>query len=446
MAALANDVSKLADGLWRLGLRPGRPALLASTGSLDFVRAYLALLHVGAPVLLVNPAVTSTELDGLLGASDVSHVFSSGAASDQVPAGVPHTPLSHLRPGRAAPEPTFARSTDVAVLATTSGTTGLPKLVPLRHSDLLASIRGAMLAWHWHSSDTVIHALPLFHQHGLSALHASILSGSSLHCRSSFDPDELLDLADTEAASILLAVPAMWRRLVNAPAARIRPQFRLLVSGSAPLPASLFEAINDAFGVPVVERYGTTESGLNISNLYLGPRRAGEIGLPLPGVETAIDAETAELYVRGPQLFGGYADMPPLASHDWFPTGDMAQCDPGSGMFTIVGRTRDLIISGGMNVYPREVEAALATHKSVTAAAVIGTPSARWGEKVTAFVETVAGADVGDLIAWAKLRVSPHKVPKAVHVVDELPRNDMGKIDRKHLKSLVFQADRERIS
>ena len=450
----------LAVRLGELGIGAQRPALLAAPPSLDFIRCYLALLALRCPVVLANPGATAPELAAQMTQADVSVALTGGQAVDTVadlmtagtvtqPAARPmaglertagatgpvtHWPLTHL--GDAAgslPQAHLPRSADVAIYAFTSGTTGAPKLAPLRHGDAQASIRSAMIAWRWHRGDVVVHALPMYHQHGLSALHAALLSGSSLHCLSKFDPERLIVEVQRRRASVIFAVPAMWERIVATHTAVDAPGLRLPISGSAPLPAGLFERINDVLGMPPLERYGTTESGLNISNLYDGPRRPGGVGFPLPGIEISIDGESGELSVRGPQLFGGYAGRTSLATGDWFATGDQARSDPTTGEVTITGRLKDIIITGGMNVHPTEVEDVLATHPAVDGVAVVGVPSTRWGEEVTAFVVTASGFSEADLRSWARRQLSSHKVPKRFHAIEEIPRNATGKILRNEL-------------
>lgn len=429
----------LAVRLGEIGINSERPALLAAPPSLDFIRCYLALLALRCPVVLANPAATAPELAAQMTQAGVSAALTGGQAVDTVAGiaadvAVTHRPITHL--GTAAgslPPARLPRSADVAILAFTSGTTGAPKLAPLRHGDAQASIRSAMVSWHWRSRDVVVHALPMYHQHGLSALHAAVLTGSSLHCLSKFDPERLIHEAQRRRASVIFAVPAMWERIVGSHTAVDAPGLRLPISGSAPLPATLFERIEDVLGMPPLERYGTTESGLNISNLYDGPRQPGGVGFPLPGVEIAIDDETGELSVRGPQLFGGYAGQVPLAEGEWFATGDQVRADPATGAVTITGRLKDIIITGGMNVHPTEVEDVLATHPAVDGVAVVGVPSTRWGEEVTAFVVSATGFGEADLRSWARRRLSGHKVPKRFHAVEEIPRNPTGKILRNEL-------------
>ena len=433
------QVEALAVRLGEIGVGPGRPALLAAPPSLEFIRCYLALLALRCPVVLANPAATAPELGAQMAQAGVALALTGGQAGDTIAgiaadAAVTHRPLAHLNGGSGGlPQALLPRSADVAIYAFTSGTTGAPKLAPLRHGDAQASIRSAMTAWRWRSNDVVVHALPMYHQHGLSALHAAVLAGSSLHCLSRFDPERLIHEVQRRQASAIFAVPAMWERIVGTHTAVDAPGLRLPISGSAPLPATLFERINDVLGMPPLERYGTTESGLNISNLYDGPRRPGGVGFPLPGVETSIDDETGELSVRGPQLFGGYAGRAPLAAGDWFATGDQARADPATGAVTITGRLKDIIITGGVNVHPLEVEGILTAHPAVDGVAVVGTPSTRWGEEVTAFVVSEAGFTEDELRRWCRRQLSAYKIPKRFHPIAEIPRNPTGKVMRGEL-------------
>ena len=437
---LYSQVEALAATLARKGVDRARPTLLAAPTSLDFIRCYLALLAVRSPVVLANPSATASELEAQIAAASVSVAITGGAATDTLAGlatgtSVAHWPIAGLDfdNGGTLGHTHLPRSTDVAVCAFTSGTTGAPKLTPLRHGDIQASIRSAMTAWRWRRNDVLVHALPMYHQHGLSALHAAVLSGSSLHCLSRFDPERLIDEAKRRRASVVFAVPAMWERITSAYATVDAPHLRLLISGSAPLPATLFERISDVFGQPPLERYGTTESGLNVSNLYDGPRQPGGVGYPLPGVEITIDNKTGEISVRGPQVFAGYAGRTPRADDEWFPTGDLAERDPDTGAVTITGRSKDIIITGGMNVLPREVEDVLARHQAVDAVAVVGAPSKRWGEEVTAFVVSARGFTPDELRRWARRQLSAYKVPKRFHPIAEIPLNPTGKVMRNEL-------------
>ncbi|MGI8417237.1 MAG: class I adenylate-forming enzyme family protein, partial [Nakamurella sp.] len=269
------------------------------------------------------------------------------------------------------------------------------------------------------------------------------------HIRSRFEAGPLIDLLLDNAATALFAVPAMHQRLVGHPRVGELAGLRLVISGSAPLSAELCERLAAELGQPPVERYGLTESGLDISNPYDGPRVPGTVGYPLPGVEVRLAAsdttdepsETTtegEITLRGPQIFTGYwqdesATDAAFLPGGWFRTGDLGRRDD-DGRLTISGRLKELIISGGFNVMPAEVEQCLEQHGDVAEAAVAGVPSERWGEEVTAWVVPVGDSvDTDGLLALAREQLAPYKVPKRVLSVDSLPRNAMGKIVRSEL-------------
>ncbi|HLZ94322.1 MAG TPA: AMP-binding protein [Candidatus Dormibacteraeota bacterium] len=371
------------------GIDRGTPVALAEPVSARWIGTYLGILRAGAIAVPLNPAYTREERDRLMSAAGATQ------AGD-----------------------------DVALIAFTSGTTGAPKAVPLTHRNLLTSVRAAMAAWRWSADDVLVHGLPLFHLHGLNGLHATLIAGSRLCLLARFSPEALAAALDTSGASVLFGVPTMYQRLAGSPPMRNR--LRLCVSGSASLSAEAARAAAHALGhVPLV-RYGLTESGLDTSQVYGGVHGAGSVGIPLPGVLVRL-AEDGEIELQGPQVY----------TDGWFRTGDIGALDEASGELMIVGRLKEIVITGGLKVHPREVEAVLEEHPSVAEAAVAGVPSERWGEEVTAWVVLKPGEafDASELIRHARAHLAPHKTPKAIHEVSELPRNPVGKIDRKRLTS-----------
>jgi malonyl-CoA/methylmalonyl-CoA synthetase len=442
-AALDDRAARTAGGLRERGVAPGDRVLLAGPSSLELVTAYLAILRAGGTVVPAAPRLTAPELDHLLGDAEPAAAVVCGPVRELLAdaGGAPRLVVT-LEPGTALPGgPAVPAAPDPrrapAMLAYTSGTTGRPKGALLSHANVLASIRGAMRAWRWQADDVLVHALPLSHQHGLSGVHATLLAGSRAVLFSAFDPDRLA--AALGEASVLFAVPAMYERL------DLGTGLRLAVSGSAPLPPRLAERLAGGLGELPLERYGSTEAGLNLSNLLDGPRRAGAVGFPLPGVEARV-GEAGELLVRGPQVFSGYHERAAetaeaFAPGGWFRTGDVVSID-ADGCFAITGRIKELIVSGGLNVYPAEVERALEEHPAVARAAVAGVPSERWGEEVVAFAVAAGDAslDAGALIAFCRERLSAYKCPKRVVALPELPVNRMGKVRR---DALVEAAARE---
>jgi acyl-CoA synthetase (AMP-forming)/AMP-acid ligase II len=423
-------------------IAPGDRVLLAAGSSLGFVRCYLGALRAGAVVVLANPAYTAPELAHLVADSGAVLAFADR------PGGVPGVPVLdvHEMPSSAGPrfESALPRPDDVALLAYTSGTTGEPKGVPLSHRRLALSIRSAMAAWRWTSEDVLVHALPLFHQHGLGGLHTALICGGSTHVLSRFDPVRLDSAIRDTGASVLFGVPTIYHALLDRGAPV--PPLRLAVCGSAPLSPALAKRLPSVLGRLPLVRYGTTETGLNVSNPAADPR-GDTVGVPLPGVlvrvcDPAAGAEVApgtdgEIQIRGRQVFGGYwknADRTAFTGDGWFRTGDVGTVG-AHGHLEIRGRIKEMIITGGLNVYPREVEIALETHPSVREAAVTGVPHERWGEQVTAWVVPRPGraVDEADLIAHARTMLAAYKCPKQVFRADILPRNHMGKLDRAKL-------------
>jgi malonyl-CoA/methylmalonyl-CoA synthetase len=306
----------------------------------------------------------------------------------------------------------------------------------------LAAAESVRIAWRWSAEDRLVHALPLFHAHGLCVgVYGTMLAGSSAVLLPGFDPATVADAAEAGGASLFFGVPTMYHRLTRSGQASRLRRLRLCVSGSAPMPTGLHHAMRAALGSTVLERYGMTETSMNVSNPCDGPRRPGTVGFPLPGVEVEL-ATDGEVWVRGPNVFDGYWERPVanteafLAASDgrrWFRTGDQGIDD--HGYLVIRGRSAETIISGGFNVYPTEVEDVLVTHPGIAEVAVTGSPSDEWGEVVTAWiVADGVPPSVDDLAAFTEATLAPYKRPRLVHVVEELPRNALGKVLRSHLR------------
>lgn len=435
----------------------GERILLVAPTTLLWVEAYLGVLMAGAIAVLVNPSYSGPEL--LHMAEDSGAILALSAGNALETCSVLSIPVVDLaeRPWHGAapkyrPRKGFS-STSIALLAYTSGTTGRPKGVPLSHAQLISSIYAAVSAWRWSKNDVVVHSLPLYHQHGLGALHASWCTGSSAALLSRFDCGKLAALARESEATVLFAVPAIYRRLVEDIDTLPRDDLqalsglRLRICGSAPLDEQLAHDIAAKLGGPALVRYGLTESGLNVSQPYGAPE-FGTIGLPLPGVELRLvnngeevgPGTEGEIQMRGPQIFKGYWNNPKatsdaIDSEGWFSTGDIAVLDDPEKQLRICGRTKELIITGGLNVYPREVELALESHPRILEAGVAGLVDDLWGEQVTAWV-VIKGSEPlskADLIEHSRRLLAPYKCPKEVYFVKSLPRNQMGKLQRTRL-------------
>jgi acyl-CoA synthetase (AMP-forming)/AMP-acid ligase II len=439
--------AQLDDGAARVAgwltprIQPGDRVLLAAGSSPGFVRGYLGALRAGAIVVLASPGATQAELSHLTESSRPVLAIADPGPARRLPPGLPAITPAGLPAGASPRRGIHPRPADTALLAYTSGTTGRPKGVPLTHAALATSIRAAMAAWRWTSDDVLVHALPLYHQHGLGGVHATLIAGSSARLLAAFRAGPLL--AALPGATVLFAVPTIYQALAAAPT-RLPARLRLAVCGSAPLNPDLAERLAPALGGTPLVRYGTTESGLDVSNPVTGPR-AGTVGLPLPGVlcrlwsgaAEAAPGTDGEIQLRGPQVFGGYWQDPAatagaFTAGGWFRTGDIGRVDPATGHLAIRGRIKEMIITGGMNVYPREVELVLEEHPAVAEAAVAGLPHERWGEQVTAWVVPRPGHTVDEpgLIAHTRAALSAYKCPKRVFTLDALPRNDLGKVVR----------------
>jgi malonyl-CoA/methylmalonyl-CoA synthetase len=426
-AELVARVERVAGGLAAHGVERGSVVSLGAPNSPDWVAAYLAVLHLGAILHPFNPTYTAEEVAYVLGDATPAFVIREG---EELPEGPPVAPAS-------------VGADDPALLIYTSGTTGRPKGALLDHGNLLAQARGCIEAWRISPDDRLVHALPLFHLHGLAiGFNATMIAGASLELIP-FSPEGVV--AGLRAGgTMFFGVPAMYQRLVEhlgpSPASAAQREglshVRLYVSGSAPLPPALFGRAAEVLGQEVLERYGTTEGGIAVSNPYDGPRQAGRVGYPLPGVELRL-GEESEVQLRGGQVFSGYwrndaATREAFTADGWLRTGDAGEIG-ADGSLAIRGRLKEMIITGGLNVYPREVELVLEQHPAVAEVAVVGRQSERWGEEVTACVVAREGVSAEELVAYARGRLAPYKCPRAVVFVAELPRNAMGKVQRQLL-------------
>ncbi len=433
----------VAGGLNELGVKRGARVALYGASSLDWVIAYLGAQRVGACVVPMNPEYRAAEAEHIITDADPSLIIADAERAKVTDAlGRRAVPLASL-PRGAPPQMPALTPESPAVILYTSGTTGRPKGAVLDHGGLLAQARGAIEAWRWTARDTLVHALPLFHLHGLGmGLHGTLLSGGKA-TMVAFSPEAVvaeLTRHDADRGSMFFGVPAMYQRLCDWLDAHPTDlsHVRLFVSGSAPLPPALFERCKHLFGQPPVERYGITEGGIVVSNPYDGPRQPGRVGLPFPGVEVKL-GDHDEVLLKGGQVFKGYWRNPAATEEAFTPDGFFRTADVGEigsdGTLAIRGRLKELIISGGFNVYPREVELVLESHPAVEEVAVAGVPSDRWGEEVTAFVVPSKSGSLieNELIAFARERLATYKCPRRVVIVASLPRNAMGKIERSKL-------------
>lgn len=439
--------ARFAAALRRRGVAPGDRVLVQVPKSPEAVALYLGVLRCGGVYVPLNTAYTEREVAFFSG--DASPRVVVGAEADG-PRGVDIDALWSEAPAQNA-EPTIEPrgDDDLAAICYTSGTTGRSKGAMIMHRNLTSNALALHRIWGFESGDVLLHALPIFHVHGLFvALHTAFLNASKVIFLPAFDAAEVRRLLSE--ATVLMGVPTFYSRLLAEPgfASADCENIRLFVSGSAPLTEAVFGDFQARTGHRILERYGMTEAGMITSNPLDGERVAGTVGFPLPDVEVrAVGEDGAEvpagevgtLEIRGPNLFAGYWGLPDKTAAEmrgdgFFVTGDLASVD-GEGRVTLVGRGKDLIIAGGFNVYPKEVEDRLDEVVGVAESAVIGAPHADLGEGVVAvLVAEVAPVEDDTLRAALDAGLARYKHPRRFFWVDELPRNAMGKVQKNVLR------------
>lgn len=476
---LERQVQRTIAYLQDKGVQCGDRVALQLPKGLPFVLLHLAVMRLGAISLPLNPDYPSRELayflDDAAASLFLAHeeneetvekirpqlaqlrevVYLSGNSLDVFAALLDSAESSQDGLPDIPDDPDLT-----ALMIYTSGTTGRPKGAMITHGNLTANIEALHDAWGWQEDDILCHVLPIFHVHGLVvALHGALNAGATALLMPKFEAQRTLETLVSRRCTVFMAVPTIHRLLLDVPNASTYDlgHMRLLTSGSDRLPDDVFEAFRDTFGHTLLERYGMTETGMNLSNPLRGERRVGSVGMPLPGVEVRIvdpqsaeqlpDGQVGELQVRGPHVCKGYWRQPEKSAQaftddGWLKTGDLGLREP-DGYFTLKGRSKDLVISGGLNVYPPEVELVLAEHPAVSASAVIGCPDAKWGERVTAVIVPVEGATPSEeeIIEHCRQRLAAYKSPKSVRFVDQMPRNALGKIQKARLRESLCRRD-----
>lgn len=459
-AGFAELVGRVASVLRAQGVKPGDRVAMQAAKTPETLALYFGCAQAGAVFLPLNTAYTAEEVRFFLGdATPKLVICDPGAESDiaAMLAGSGATlAISSNRTGSfAAAITTAAPSSDVeprgpddlSALLYTSGTTGRSKGAMLTQQNILSNTNALVGLWRFSAADVLVHMLPIFHTHGLFvATNVMLAAGGAMIFHPGFDLDALL--ADLPRATTLMGVPTFYTRLLSSPKLThdLVGHMRLFISGSAPLLAETHEAFEARTGQRILERYGMTETGMNTSNPYDGERRAGTVGFPLPGTEIRITDDegrpaaagaVGNVEVRGPNVFAGYWNRPELTATEFrgdgfFITGDLGRLDE-DGYLHIVGRAKDLIIAGGFNIYPKEIELVIDEVEGVVESAVIGVPHADLGEAPVAVI-------VGDeaarprVEAAAEAALARFKRPKALIFVAELPRNTMGKVQKNELR------------
>jgi len=434
--------SALAAGwLSAQGVETGDRVVAQIPKSVESVALYLGVLRRGAVYVPLNTAYTAAEVDWFVADAEPAVVVrDADALADGLTWAQPCHDIAACGPE------------DLAALVYTSGTTGRPKGAMLTHGNLASNALTLNKAWAFQPDDVLLHALPIFHVHGLMvALHTAMLSACEMIFLERFDAAEVL--ACLPGATVMMSVPTYYSRLLALEAfdAEACSRIRLLVSGSAPMTAELHRAVAERTGCEVLERYGMSEALMITSNPYDGPRVAGTVGFALPGIEvrvcgddgSPIAGQVGMVQVRGPNVGPGYWQRPDATSDSrtadaWFVTGDVGRLD-ADGRLTLEGRAGDMIISGGLNIYPAEIEQALDAHPAVVESAVVGLEHPDLGEAVAAFVVAEPGAsgsgDTASELAGTLDDLARFKHPKRYVIVDELPRNAMGKVLKAELRA-----------
>ncbi|MDA9528825.1 malonate--CoA ligase [Bradyrhizobium sp. CCBAU 25338] len=456
---------KMANVLVARGVKPGDRVAVQVEKSVANIVLYLGTVRAGAVYLPLNTAYTLNELDYFIGDAEPSLVVCDPAKAEGLaPAAAKvKAKVETLGPDgkgsltdaadKASSE--FAtvprENDDLAAILYTSGTTGRSKGAMLTHDNLASNSLSLVDYWRFTDKDVLIHALPIYHTHGLFvATNVTLFARASMIFLPKLDPDLIIKLM--ARATVLMGVPTFYTRLLQNPALSrdTTKHMRLFISGSAPLLADTHREWSARTGHAVLERYGMTETNMNTSNPYDGERVPGAVGFPLPGVSVRVtDPETGKelpreeigmIEVKGPNVFRGYWRMPEKTKAEFRPdgffiTGDLGKID-AKGYVHILGRGKDLVISGGFNVYPKEIESEIDAMPGVVESAVIGVPHADFGEGVTAVLVCNKGADVSEASVLKALdgRLAKFKMPKRVFVVDELPRNTMGKVQKNVLR------------
>lgn len=438
--------NRLAHALVARGMGTGDRLCVYLVNSVEMIDLYLACVKLGVIFVPINILYREREMAHILGdaapralVTDADLVVSAEiwrpADLSAEAAG-----LSDLRPG------VVLDGDAPAGIIYTSGTTGTAKGAVLTHNNFSANAVNLLACWEIRESDRFLLALPLFHVHGLgNGLHCWLASGCRMRLLERFEHQTAADVFVEFRPTLFFGVPTVYVRLLGFAkdvAQEIGGFMRLFVSGSAPLPAQVFEEFEALFGHRILERYGMSETIMNISNPYWGERRAGTIGFPLPGVsaklmgpalEPVAQGETGEVYLKGPNIFAGYWGRPEATKdafvEGWFRTGDLGTIS-ADGYFTLCGRKSDLIISGGFNIYPREIEEFLQEHSAVAEAAVVARPDKMRGEVPVAYVALLAPVEVAELAALCREKLASFKVPREFVVVEKLPRNAMGKLQK----------------
>jgi len=467
---LDRDSNRMANTLRDFNVNKGDRVILFLEKSLIFVVAHLALQKIGAVAVPLNPGFKKSEMEYLVCDAEAKLVLTG---SDQeaiiteidprlstlvIPTERPYQELDFFRSASDNIAREKVEQDDPGLIIYTSGTTGKPKGAILTQRNLVHDAKSIIKIWEISDSDVLCHALPLFHVHGLCfALHTALLAGAHILMFDQFSPQRVIDLLTQKegeyACTLFMAVPPMYGKLMDYVGEKGLDfeHMRLWTSGSAPLLAKDFEKITKIFGQEPVEREGMSETGMNFSNPVRGRRKPGSIGLPLPNLEVRIvDIKTfedvapgqeGEIWLKGPAVTPGYLNKPEETAKafekGWFRSGDLGRVDK-DGYYYITDRCKHIIISGGENISPKEIERVINRLDDVLESSVVGIPDEKWGERVVAAIvkKTASGITAGDIQEYCREHLHNWKSPKEIIFVEELPKNTMGKVLNEEVKKL----------
>jgi malonyl-CoA/methylmalonyl-CoA synthetase len=467
---LEQDANRMANTLLEWGVWKGDRVVFCLEKGLFFVVAHLASQKIGAISVPLNPGFKKAELTYLLGDAEPKVVFAGEVQATLISEVDPRLKVSVIDTKSPYQDVSFFRSAsdsepgirlrpdDPGVIIYTSGTTGKPKGAVLTQRNLVHDATNIIRIWEITYSDTLCHALPLFHVHGLCfALHTSLIAGAHVLMLDAFSPQVVLDLLAQKggghACTMFMAVPSMYVKLLDYLGSRLLDfdHIRLWASGSAPLLVKDFERIRKVFGKDPVEREGMSETGMNFSNPLRGKRKPGSIGLPLPALQVRVvdpespkevdQGQVGEIWIKGPGITPGYWQKPEATARafvdGWFRTGDLGRVDE-EGYYYLTDRLKHIIISGGENISPKEIESVINRFEGIAESSVVGIPDEKWGEKVVAAVVPKPGSTpkVQGIQQFCKEHLHDWKCPKQILLVKALPRNTMGKVLKEEVKKL----------
>lgn len=467
---LDRDSNRMANTLRDLAVNKGDKVILFFEKSLIFVIAHLALQKIGAVAIPLNPGFKKSEMEYLLNDADTKLVLTGpeqaamineidpGLATIVIHTDKPYQQLDFFRSASDDITREEVEPDDPGIIIYTSGTTGKPKGAILTQRNLVHDAKNIIKIWQISESDILCHALPLFHVHGLCfALHTALIAGAHVLMLDQFSPQRVIELLTKKegkyGCTLFMAVPPMYGKMMDYVGEK-RFDFkhmRLWTSGSSPLLAKDFERITKIFGKEPVEREGMSETGMNFSNPVRGKRKPGSIGLPLPDLEVRIvDIETfedvapgqeGEIWLKGPAVSPGYLNKPEETAEafekGWFRTGDLGRVDE-DGYYYLTDRCKHIIISGGENISPKEIEGVINRLDDVLESSVVGVPDEKWGEKIVAaiVIRAESGIQAGEIQAYCKEHLHNWKCPKELVFLEELPKNTMGKVLNEEVKKL----------